>query len=90
MSEAPTPAAVPQSGIDFSRLPPADAIVRVAVSGEPAAPVNIVLREDGDRTVYTVDGCDFNGVFFETPERAVQAFAKMVEYRRFLDRSPSE
>jgi acyl-CoA synthetase (NDP forming) len=57
--------------------------------GKPVFGVSL-LREDGDRTVYTVDGCDFNGVFFETPERAVQAFAKMVEYRRFLDRSPSE
>ena len=56
--------------------------------GKPVFGVSL-LREDGDRTVYTVDGCDFNGVFFETPERAVQAFAKMVEYRRFLDRSPS-
>jgi hypothetical protein len=45
-----------------------------------------LLREDGDRTVYNVDDCDYNGVFFETPERAVQAFAKMVAYRRFRDR----
>jgi acyl-CoA synthetase (NDP forming) len=56
--------------------------------GKPVFGVSL-LREDGDRTVYNVDGCAFNGVFFETPERAVQAFAKMVEYRRFLNRVES-
>lgn len=45
-----------------------------------------LLREDGDRTVYRVEGCDYNGVFYETPERAVRAFAQMVAYRRFRDR----
>lgn len=57
--------------------------------GKPVFGVSL-LREDGDRTVYNVDGCDFNGVFFETPERAVHAFAKMVEYRRFLNRTQSQ
>ena len=44
-----------------------------------------LLREDGDRTIYPVNDCPYKGVFYETPERAVHAFAKMVEYRRFLD-----
>jgi len=57
--------------------------------GKPVFGVSL-LREDGDRTVYNVEGCDFNGVFFETPERAVHAFAKMVEYRRFLNRTQSQ
>jgi acyl-CoA synthetase (NDP forming) len=45
-----------------------------------------LLREDGDKTVYSVADSPYNGVFYETPERAVLAFAKMVAYRRFLDR----
>lgn len=57
--------------------------------GKPVFGVSL-LREDGDRTVYNVDDCEFNGVFFETPERAVQAFAKMVEYRRFLNRAQAQ
>jgi acyl-CoA synthetase (NDP forming) len=54
--------------------------------GKPVFGVSL-LREDGDRTVYPVEGCIHNGVFYETPERAVIAFAKMVEYRRFRDRA---
>jgi acyl-CoA synthetase (NDP forming) len=53
--------------------------------GKPVFGVSL-LREDNDRTVYPVEGCSYNGVFYETPERAVLAFAKMVEYRRFLNR----
>jgi acyl-CoA synthetase (NDP forming) len=53
--------------------------------GKPVFGVSL-LREDSDRTVYSVEGCAYNGVFYETPERAVLAFAKMVEYRRFLKR----
>ncbi len=58
--------------------------------GKPVYGVSL-LREGTDRTVYNVAGCDYNGVFFETPERAVQAFAKMVAYRRFrnLEQMPS-
>ena len=52
--------------------------------GKPVFGVSL-LREDSDRTVYPVEGCVYNGVFYETPERAVLAFAKMVEYRRFLN-----
>jgi hypothetical protein len=37
--------------VDFSQLPPADAIVRVARSGGDAEPIPIVLREDGDPVV---------------------------------------
>jgi acyl-CoA synthetase (NDP forming) len=55
-----------------------------AAYGKPVFGVSL-LREDGDKTVYQVDGCPHNSVFYETPERAVQAFAKMVAYRRFLD-----
>ena len=54
--------------------------------GKPVFGVSL-LREGSDQTVYHVDGCAYNGVFYETPERAVLAFAQMVAYRRFLDRA---
>ena len=57
--------------------------------GKPVFGVSL-LSESGDRTVYQVDDCDYNAVFFETPERAVQAFAKMVAYRRFRNRQQLE
>ena len=53
--------------------------------GKPVFGVSL-LREDGDRTVYPAEESNYKGVFYETPERAVHAFAKMVAYRRFLDR----
>jgi len=53
--------------------------------GKPVFGVSL-LRDGSDRTVYPVEGCAYKGVFYETPERAVLAFAKMVEYRGFLNR----
>ncbi len=45
-----------------------------------------LLTDEKDKTVYTISGCLFKGVFYPTPERAVKAFAKMYEYKRFLSR----
>lgn len=45
-----------------------------------------LLIDDKDRTVHRVPGSDFKGVFYETPERAVMAFAKMYEYNRYINR----
>lgn len=45
-----------------------------------------LLTEPRDRTVVPVEGRRYQGLFYPTPERAVKAFAKMVEYRRFLSR----
>ncbi len=45
-----------------------------------------LLTDEKDKTVYRVDGCSFKGVFYPSPERAVKAFAKMYEYKRFLSR----
>jgi acyl-CoA synthetase (NDP forming) len=42
-----------------------------------------MITEEGDSTVYRVNGHDFKGIFFETPERAVKAAAYMVDYQRF-------
>jgi hypothetical protein len=47
---AEAPASAPRA-MDFSQLPPADAIVRVARSGDAREPIPIVLREDGDPVV---------------------------------------
>ncbi len=46
-----------------------------------------LLQDESDRTVYPVDHSPYNAVFYETPERAVQAFARMVDYRRFKNQS---
>ncbi len=45
-----------------------------------------LLTDEKDKTVYRVEGCSFKGVFYPSPERAVKAFAKMYEYKRFLSR----
>jgi acyl-CoA synthetase (NDP forming) len=45
-----------------------------------------LLPDEKNQTVYKVAGYAFKGVFYTTPERAVKAFAKMVEYRQFLNR----
>jgi acyl-CoA synthetase (NDP forming) len=45
-----------------------------------------LLTEPTDLTVYGMPGSAYKAVFYETPERAVNAFSKMVEYQRFLSR----
>ncbi len=45
-----------------------------------------LLKECQDRTVCSVDDSRYKGIFYESPERAVKAFSRMVEYRRFLER----
>ena len=46
-----------------------------------------LLPDEKNQTLYEVDGCSYKGVFYPTPERAVKACSKMVEYNRFLDRT---
>ena len=43
-----------------------------------------LLPAENNQTLYRVDGSSYKGVFYPTPERAVKAFAKMVDYHRFL------
>ena len=43
-----------------------------------------LLPDENNQTLYRVAGSSFKGVFYPTPERAVKAFSKMVEYHRFL------
>jgi acyl-CoA synthetase (NDP forming) len=56
--------------------------------GKPVFGVSL-LQDENDRTVYPVADRPYNPVFYETPERAVQAFARMVVYRRYRDRVTS-
>jgi acyl-CoA synthetase (NDP forming) len=45
-----------------------------------------MLPDEKHQTVYPIKKHAFKSVFFPTPERAVGAFAKMVEYQKFLSR----
>jgi acyl-CoA synthetase (NDP forming) len=45
-----------------------------------------MLPDEKHQTVYPVKKHVFKGVFFPTPERAVRAFAKMIQYQKFLSR----
>jgi acyl-CoA synthetase (NDP forming) len=47
-----------------------------------------LLPDEKNQTLYRVEGRPFKGVFYPTPERAVKAFSKMVDYHRFLKRTP--
>ena len=46
-----------------------------------------LLPDKNNQTLYRVDGCAYKGVFYPTPERAVKAYSKMVEYNRYLNRT---
>jgi acyl-CoA synthetase (NDP forming) len=56
--------------------------------GKPVVGVSLV-KDPGDQTVYRVKGSRLKAVFYETPERAVHAFARMVEYSGFRNRAAS-
>ena len=43
-----------------------------------------LMADENDQTVYRVAGGRYKGLFFQTPERAVKAFAKMYKYQCFL------
>jgi acyl-CoA synthetase (NDP forming) len=45
-----------------------------------------MLPDEKYQTVYPDKKYTFKGIFFPTPERAVRAFAKMVQYHKFLSR----
>ncbi|WP_319409961.1 acetate--CoA ligase family protein [uncultured Desulfosarcina sp.] len=53
--------------------------------GKPVFGVSL-LTDEKDATVYRVKGHTLKGVFYETPEQAVKAAARMVEYQRFRTR----
>jgi len=53
--------------------------------GKPVFGVSM-FSDKKEQTVYRVPDRAFKGVFYATPEKAVKAFAKMVEYRHFISR----
>jgi acyl-CoA synthetase (NDP forming) len=55
---------------------------------KPVLGVSIV-KDEKDLTVYPVAGTQFKGVFYPTPEQAVESLSKMYEYHRFLKREES-
>ena len=52
---------------------------------KPLVGVPLMMSPD-DKTVVGVEGSPYSGVFFDTPERAVNALARMHEYQRFFKR----
>ncbi|MEJ2222512.1 MAG: acetate--CoA ligase family protein [Desulfobacterales bacterium] len=46
-----------------------------------------MLPDEKHQTVYPHENHEYKGVFYPTPERAVRAFAKMVQYQKFLRRN---
>lgn len=53
--------------------------------GKPIVGVNLVSG-GSTRTLYEVEGSKYRGVFFSSPERAVNALYHMTRYTRFLSR----
>ena len=74
-----------QSFIDFEKNYILHIVELMEKYGKPVFGVSI-LSDKKEQTVYSVSDNCFKGVFYATPERAVKAFAKMVEYKRFLSR----
>ena len=49
--------------------------------------LGVTLTSDPNRrSIYEVENSTYNGVFFDSPERAVKALGHMCEYRDFLER----
>ncbi len=44
------------------------------------------IKSPGDRTLYELPGYEYQGLFLESPERAVKVMARMIEYQRFCAR----
>ncbi len=53
--------------------------------GKPIIGVHLMTEGD-DQTLFRVPGARFKGVFYSTPERAVYALSKMVQYQAHLSR----
>ena len=45
-----------------------------------------LARGSGDKTVVSLEGCNYKGVFFPAPEQAVKSLSRMYRYRRWLVR----
>lgn len=54
-------------------------------TGKPVLGVSLLTGAD-DQTVFDVDGSDYNGIFFPTPERAVKVLGEMCKYQEWMRR----
>lgn len=52
---------------------------------KPVLGVSLLSGPD-QRTLHEVEGCNYSGLFFPSPERAVRALSKMCDYGDFLKR----
>ncbi len=48
--------------------------------------ISVSLARTDLGTVRPVEGSRYSGVFFQTPENAVNVLSKMIAYQRFVDR----
>jgi len=71
--------------VDFEKQYIAHVINLMHTYEKPVFGVSL-LTDQEDQTVYRVGDDEYKGLFYETPERAVKAFARMYEYQRFLNR----
>lgn len=67
---------------DFETVYSAEIVRLMETYGKPIFGVSL-LTDEKDATVYRVDGHELKAVFYETPERAVKAAARMVEYNHY-------
>jgi acyl-CoA synthetase (NDP forming) len=77
--------AMNQTFLDYEKTYVEKIVELMHTYGKPVFGVS-VLTEASDLMVYGVSGHPYKAVFYETPERAVNAFSKMVEYQQFLSR----
>ncbi|MCP3950804.1 MAG: CoA-binding protein [Desulfobacterales bacterium] len=71
--------------VDFEKKYIAHVISLMHTYAKPIFGVSL-LTDQEDQTVYRVGDDDYKGLFYETPERAVKAFARMFEYQRYLSK----
>ncbi|MFZ3045858.1 MAG: acetate--CoA ligase family protein [Desulfatirhabdiaceae bacterium] len=74
-----------QTMIDFEKNYTEHIIRLMETFQKPIFGVSL-LTEDQDKMVYHVENKSYKAVYYETPERAVNVFAKMVQYQKFLSR----
>jgi acyl-CoA synthetase (NDP forming) len=78
--------AMKQTFLDYEKIYVEKIVELMQTYSKPVFGVS-VLTEPSDLMVNGVSGYPYKAVFYETPERAVSAFSKMVEYQTFLNRT---
>ncbi len=76
---------VTQHIVDFEKSYVKHVVDLMERYNKPIIGVSLVSDKD-DNTVYRVDGSEYKGVFFPTPERAVKSLSKMTEYSNYIER----